>query len=460
MTVIATTLKGVFSFLSWFWCFPTYLKQLIPSTLFLAAWLFVEMILPFKGWAQAIQDPIFLGTGTVSPYFLPIRFFREPLDRNILEAPGLKAGPVRVHPFLGVAQTFSDNTFAVKKDRKSDTVTTIAPGIQAFFPFMDNHFALVDYRAAQRFNYRFSENDALNQEALARVSLAFPVGLKFDLQGGHTEGFDARGSEEDLQLQDLTTWNTNFLFGQAEYIGSRTGAQIRFRTIKWDFENNGQGVPRDNLQNSVNVSAFFRATRKTFASLGFGITNTTFDDNKQLDSFAYTINTGFRIPASDRITGDFQIGVTFLNFDRAPLTTTPGPGLSAGGDGSKQLFMRGNLAWTPTSRLTVILRPTRTIGQSAVFGSSTNTRTGGYISASQQLVNRFGLTGVVFYSHNKFSGGTNRTDHLYQTRIGLSYRTVKWLGFQLQYLFQGRQSTANNFEYYANGIMFSVQGIL
>jgi len=105
-------------------------------------------------------------------------------------------------------------------------VSTIAPGIQAYVPFFGRHFALIDYRAAQRFNYRFTENNALNQEALARVSLSFPVGLKFDLQGGHTEGFDARGSEEDLQLRDLTTWHTNFILGQADYLGSRTGAQI------------------------------------------------------------------------------------------------------------------------------------------------------------------------------------------------------------------------------------------
>lgn len=432
-------------------------------TLLLVAWLMVELALPVKGWTQAIRDATFLGTGTISPYYLPINFFRAPLRGGLLQSKGLQAGPVTIHPFLGMAQSFTDNAFAVKNGRKSDTVTTIAPGIQAYMPFFDRHFALIDYRAAQRFNSRFSENDALNQEALGRVSLSFPVGLKVDLQGGHTEGFDARGSDFDIQRQDLTTWHTNLFFGQVEYLGSQTGAQLRFRSIKWDFENNGQGVPRDNFRNSVALSTYLRVTRKTYAVLGFGIDTTTFDDNKQLDSFAYTFNTGFRVPASELITGELNVGVTILNFDRAPLapgSLPVGSPLSLGGDGSKRLFIRGNFNWTPTSRLSVLFRPTRTIGQSAVFNSSTNTRTGGYISATQQLPNRFGLTGVVYYYLNEFSGGSDRTDHLYSMRIGLDYRTVKWLGFQLQYVFEGRQSTDNNFEYYANGLMVSVQGIL
>lgn len=419
--------------------------------------LLLSINFPPNSWSQSLRDPTFLFTGTVSPYYLPVNVFREPLD----EGRGLKVGPVTLHPFLGVAQTFSDNAFATKKNRKSDTVTTIAPGIQAYFPFLDRHYVLFDYRAAQRLNYRFSGNDALNQEVLSRVSLSFLVGLNMDLQGGHTEGFDARGSEEDLKLQDLTTWHTNFFYGQAEYLGSKTGAQVRFRTIKYDYENNGQGVVRDVLRNSLNLTGYIRATQKTYALLGFGISNTTFDDNKQLDSFAYTVNTGFRIPASELITGQLTIGLTVLNFDRAPLSTPPADTrLSAGGDGSKRLFVNGNFTWTPTSRLSVNIRPFRRIGQSAVFSSSTNTQTGGFVSARQQLPNRMALNGMVFYTYNEFSGPISRFDNLYQARIGVEYRTARWLGFQFQYFFQGRKSTSSDFGYYANGVMLSIQGVL
>ena len=420
-----------------------------------------EGAFPARGWSQSIANPDFFFTGIVSPYYLPINFLREPLHGSPFHAKGIKAGPVIFNPSLGVAQTVSDNVFATKHYRKSDTVTTIAPGIQAYFPFFDRHFALIDYRAAQRLNYRFSENNALNQEVLSRLSFSFPVGLKVNFQGGHTEGFDARGSELDIQRQDLTTWHTNFIYGQAEYLGSKTGAQFRFRTIKFDYENNGQGVPRDVLQNSFSLSTYIRATQKSYALLGFGINTATFDDNKQLDSFAYTINTGFRIPASDLITGELNVGMTILNFDRAPLSTPPADArLSSGGDGSKRLFINGNFNWTPTSRLTVNFRPFRRIGQSAVFNSSTFTQTGGWISVNQLMANRFGLTGGVYYTHNQFSGQSKRTDNNYQARVGVEYRTVQWLGFRLQYIFQSRDSTENSFNYYANGLMFSIQGLL
>ena len=122
--------------------------------------------------------------------------------------------------------------------------------------------------------------------------------------------------------------------------------------------------------------------------------------------------------------------------------------------------IRGNLTWTPSSQLSVNFRPFRRIGQSAVFNSSTTTQTGGFISVKQRLANRFSLIGIGYYTYNEFSGLSNRYDNVYQARVGVEYRTVQWLGFQLQYLYQGRQSTDSRFNYYANGIMFAVQGLL
>lgn len=420
----------------------------------------LAVMVPGRGLAQSIVSPQFAFTGVVSPYYLPIFYKREPLEGN-----GVKLGPALVHPHLGIAQLASDNVFASKKNRRSDTLTLIAPGIQAYLPFFERHFLLLDYRAAQRYNYRFPENDALNQEAVGRMSFSFPGGLNLNLQGGHTEGFDARGSELDIQQRDLTTWHTNFFFGEAEYLGSRTGAQIQIRSIKYDYENNGQGVPRDLFTNSVSFTTFLRAAtrQRSYALLGVILENATYDDNKQLDSFSYTLNAGFRLPVSDRLTGEMTAGVTVLNFDRAPLpegSLPPGSPLSLGGDGQKRFFLNGNINWQPTSRFSVTFRPFRRISQAAIFTSSTFTQTGGYLSAIQKLGNRMALTGVAYYTNNNFSGETKRVDNLYRLTAGLQYKTVQWLGIKLQYIFQGRSSNENRFDYYSNGLMISIQGLL
>ena len=43
------------------------------------------------------------------------------------------AGPVRLHPFMGVAEMYTDNVFRTNSKR-SDFFTTLAPGIQAQLP--------------------------------------------------------------------------------------------------------------------------------------------------------------------------------------------------------------------------------------------------------------------------------------------------------------------------------------
>lgn len=412
--------------------------------------------MPVESRAQQFTNPDYYHTGISAPYFMPLRFFRQPLKSQ-----GILAGPVTIRPHLGVAQVFNDNAFATKTDRKSDMATMVAPGIQAYWPFKEGQSLLLDYRANKRYYYRFSENDAFNQEAVGHLNLAFPGGLHFNLQGGHVTGFDARGSDLDIQARDLTTWNNNFVFGRAEFLGSRTGAQLTFRSITWNFENNEQDIPRNRTENQVFLNAFYKATRKAYAVLSFGITTNTFEFNKQLDSTAFTLSTGFRLPVTDQMTGELLVGVTQLNFNRAPLEEQPDdPRLSPGGDSQRQMFVQGFFTWTPTSRLSVAFRPFRSIAQAAVFDASVFTRTGGFLSSRYKLTERWGLLGIGQFALNEFSGGTSRTDHLFQARAGVEYRTIRWLGFRLQYHFQGRSSDVDRFNFYSNGLMLTVQALL
>jgi hypothetical protein len=400
---------------------------------------------------QAVSPEVFFFTGNQRP--LRQTLFREPLPGE-----GLKVGKVQIHPFLGTAEVFTDNVFRTKTNREHDFLTAIAPGIQANLPFGGRHSFLLDYRGAQLLYARFNENNVYAQHGVGHLKLNFPGGLKLDFQGGRIDGFDPRGSELDIQERDITKWRIHSFLSQAEVSGRRGSIRLRSLYADLHFKNNGQAPIRDRKRISGNLTVFLKATPTISGFLGAKIINNTFDDNKQLDSFSYGGFTGFRLAPSRLLSGDFRIGYTILNFDRAPAQQPPGSDLSDGGKQQKALTMIGNLNWRPTSRFILTIQPFRFIRQAAVFDTSTFVQTGVWVNARHQLTNRLDVRARVRYTNADFEG--SREDNWIRTRIGLGHRTVEWLGFRLDYIFGKRFSNESRFENYSNSIMVSVQALL
>ncbi len=433
-----------------------------------------EIFLPIEGWAQSVQTGVFYFTGNSQP-------LRRAIFREFLPGDGLKAGRVQIHPFVGVGQSFTDNVFRANKNRKTDYGTTLAPGFQAYLPFSGKHSLLFDYRAAQIIYKKFNENNAFSQDGLGHLKFDFPGGLKFDVQGGRIDGFDTRGSELDIQDTDITKWRINNFLSQARLSGQRGSIRLRSRYADLHYKNNGQAPRRDRKQVRADLTVFFNATPGFSPLLGVRIANTTYDKNKQIDSFAYGVFAGFELAPSRLLSGNFRVGYTILNFDRAPVLQgfIPDPldptslipdqsdkgtqllnnGLSLGGKQQKRLTMRGNLLWRPTSRFFLIMQPFRNIRQSAVFDTSTFIQTGLGISARHRFSDRLAVRGRIRYQNDDFEGG--RTDNRIGTTIGLDYRTVEWLGFRLDYLFEKRWSNEDSrFRFDSNTILVSVQVFL
>lgn len=443
---------------------PPMLKRKWLLALLLAFLFGSEFFLPVKGQAQSFSDTgLFYFTGSHQPR--RSLFFREPLEGPGI-GDGIKAGPVRLHPFLGVAEVFTDNVFRRNTDRKSDSLTTIAPGLQAFMPFGGGkHSVLLDYRAAQFLYNKFTQNNALAQDAVGHLSLNYPGGLAIDVEGGRIEGFDPRGSEVDTQQTDITKWNINHGTSQVHFTGQTFGIRLRSSFQELNYTNNGQSAPRDRTRVDANLSLFVSVTPTTRGILGVRVINYDYDTNKQQNSFGYGVFTGFSLAPTRRLSGEVNVGYQILNFDHAPIDKDSVRGqdliakrLSLGATQQTSLYMQGRLLWNPTTRLNIYMVPFSSIQQSAVQGTSTFRQTGAFANARQMFTDRLGLQANIYYSNDNFN--TNRTDNRFRLRIGPEYRTVKWLGFRLDYIFETRSSNVANFDYNSNSIMLSIQGIL
>jgi len=384
---------------------------------------------------------------------------------QIIPDDGLLVGPVRLHPFMGVAEMYTDNVLRTNTNKRSDFFTTLGPGIQARLPFAGRHDFTVDYRTNIQYYQRTPSNDVQDQTASGRFRFDFPGGLKLDLEGEHKLGHDPRGSAVDTQTLDVNKWTTNSFIGQAEYRGAQAGLRMNLQTTRWDFLNNGQGIFRDRLSNYAGMTFFADLTGKTSALVNVGVDQEIYDQNKNLDSTIYLISGGGTWNVTELTSAQILVGYQYLRFTHAQ-TNQPGPVLSQfqrDKDSYSNLFVMGNLNWKATSLLTISLQPYRTFQQTAVVGSLFFVATGVNLTATHALTNRTTLSLNVGVEQDKFTassgtvGGTNRTDTLKNVAVGLNYRAVKWLGVGLQYIFEDRSSTLDQFKYDANTVMVSAQ---
>jgi len=405
-----------------------------------------------------ISPATFTFTGSTRP--------QEGTDfRKIFAGEELKVGLMRLYPFLGIAETYTDNAFKTKTKRKNDFIHTVAPGLQAQLRLGGQHRLIVDYRASQQYSQRFSNNDVLSQDAIGLLALNFPGDLKVDLQGGHTEGYDPRGSELDIQQTDITTWNTNSFLGSMEWFGSSVGFNLTVNTLSWNFENNNQGPTRDRWSHTADFTVFGSIASKTSVLLNFNFEKENYAQNKQLDSFTYGMSTGLRWAATGKTTGIIRAGYAVLNFDRARVKQPSGSLLNSGGNKQEIFSVDGDLRWNPTTRASINIRPFRSIEQAAIFNTATFVRTGVFIRARQGIGARTNLTGTFRISQDEFeededSAASNRRDLRVLGAIGFDYQAIKWLGLRVDYRFERRSSNANQFDYFANTIMLSIQGLL
>jgi hypothetical protein len=239
---------------------------------------------------------------------------------------------------------------------------------------------------------------------------------------------------------------------------------MNHQTTRWDFLNNSQGIFRDRLSNYAGLTFFADLTGKTSALVNVGVDQEIYDQNKNLDSTIYLVSGGATWNVTELTSAQILVGYQNLRFTHAQVNQ-PAPVLSQfqrEKDSYSNLFVMGNLNWKATSLLTINLQPYRTFQQTAFVGSLFFVATGANLSARHELTDRTALTLNLGIEEDKFTsssgtGGTARTDTLKNVAVGLNYRAVKWVGMGVQYMFEDRTSTLDQFKYNANTVMISAQ---
>jgi polysaccharide biosynthesis protein VpsM len=421
-------------------------------------------------WLSQFANPSLVGSLYGTPAF-PLTGYYPSYPGSftpVMPEDGISLGPVALHPHMGFAEMYTDNVFRTASNRISDFSHTLSPGMQAQLPVAGRHMFLLDYRTNLQYHERTPSNDVQDQTGSGRFTFNSPLGLKVDLQGEHRVGHDPRGSAVDIQALEINKWETNSFVGEAEYFEGVVGARVRARMNRWNYQNNNQDVVRDRLSNYLALGLLGRIASRTSGLLNLSVQQEIYDQNKNLDSAIYVASAGARWDITAVTSGEIQLGYQYLKYTRAQVNQPP-PLLSQfnnrNRDSFGNFFVAGNLTWSPTSFQVVGLQIYRTIQQSAFAGTQFFLATGINLSLIHNFTDRFAFMANLGYENDDFEGTstvggpTERSDTLKNVAVGLRYRTVKWLGASVQYMYEDRTSDLNNFAYHANTLMVAIEAL-
>jgi hypothetical protein len=195
--------------------------------------------------------------------------------------------------------------------------------------------------------------------------------------------------------------------------------------------------------------------------MNLGVNQELYDETKELNSTTYSASAGLRWELSNVTVGEILGGYQYLRFNNAQASGDQSL-FQRTADSYDNFFFMGDIKWTPTPFLTVWLQGYRSFQQTVVFGSLFFTATGANLSAVHELGDRAALTLNLGLENDDFQGtnaatANNRVDLIKSVSAGVTYRALKWVGAGFQYVFEDRNSTEQQFNYYANTFMVSLQ---
>ncbi|MBI5605160.1 MAG: outer membrane beta-barrel protein [Deltaproteobacteria bacterium] len=372
----------------------------------------------------------------------------------------IKIGPLEVHPFVGLTETYNDNVYRNYGNLKSesDLITTLSPGVQLFLP-LQRHNVQLNYRADVNWFSNNSGTNYANQRVGGEVNLDFPGGLIFGLSDYYADAKIPRkakngnNSSSDPFRELPYTANDFNVMAKYRFV-DRWAVEGRYNNYDYAYKNNfdeGGNYKRDLFGGSL----YYRFTPKIDALADYNYAKTkyktaTFNDNK--DHSAYV---GLSFDPTSKLRGYAKVGWAQKEYDNS-------------------LARRNNTFSTFSSLINVTYTLSRYDGLTFIANRQiledvdTNAP---YTSTDVSLWYRHilawnekvSLNANAGYGTGKFEQSTTdidgaiktRDDKKYYVGAGVGYALQRWLNLGLNYSYTNNDSNFLNYNYKENKVWVS-----
>jgi len=347
---------------------------------------------------------------------------------------------MEIHPFVSVAETYSDNIYSTPGEKKYDYITTTTPGISLQIPFRLHKLSL-DYNAVIRNYGRYTDENTTDQNADALLDLKFGSFLGLKLNDAYSKGHEPRGSSS---TGFIVRYETNAASASATYqMADRSKIRIDYSKTVWTFDQPSDF--RDRGEDLVSGYLYYRFLPKTSAFIEY--------DFKRVD---------FRNPAGDIYDNKVQSGLLGLTWEMTETTK----GVLKGGYLKKDFdspLIDDYSTWTASLDLnfdfsqytSLKLTGQRTVNETNLQQTTYFVTTGVYAEFTQQIYRRLAAVIRGSYGEDQFSNAVPpatdpRRDITATGGAGLKYTMRDWLEFDLDYNRSDRNSNDDGADYQSN----------
>ena len=341
--------------------------------------------------------------------------------------PTLIIGSLKVNPFFSFSETFRDNITYAQNDKKSDSITTVTPGIRLQLPFQ-THVAEFEYYPVFEVYGKYTEEKTTDHHAGGSVDFKVGDRLELQLSDNYERGHEPRSSTPTGTIE---IFHSNVAAASASYrLTDRFTAHLDYGRSTWRFITSDF---RDREENQFAGAVYYRVLPKASVFIEYGHRYIDYaGETLDLDSTVGTLQAGLTWDFSSRSKGTLKAGLARKTF----ASSTWSNGMVKVGSAD----VRHDFA----TNTTVVLTAQRSMNEPNIPGINYFIATGAYAELTQRFVQKWAAVVRVAYVEDQYF---IRTDRTALSGAGFRYRAVDWLEFALDYNWQKRQSNIEGNDY-------------
>ncbi|MBE0596463.1 MAG: outer membrane beta-barrel protein [Desulfuromonadales bacterium] len=383
-----------------------------------------------------------------------------------------------VHPFVSLAQYYTDNLFNRHDDKDEDFITVFTPGVWVAFPAMSQQplqvstlsstpggldvtrFPIEVYRRLQAYGlYRaditrhqdFSEEDNTYQRAEGLLNYNFRGGLSLELLHVYELEQNPYGTgDAPTELDEFTSNLTQFLANYQITPKTRIRGDLSRYTLEYDEDRNAFRERQDMV---ASLAGFYRMLPKSSVLLQYEFIDVDYDENEVSDSQEHRLLAGLYWDVTVKTRGTIRFGYSWREVEAA--------------DDRDEAIGEVRLDHRFTPKTSAYVLFSRRIEETDIRDTQDMLSHRLQVGYRQALTRR--LTGTIdaYYYQNDYRGTRafdgvlrEREDELLGAKVALGYRFRSWLASALSYTYVERDSNVPTYNYTNNTVFLSLTAAL
>ena len=363
------------------------------------------------------------------------------------DTPVIQLGPVEVHPFLSVQETYSDNIFLVPDYKKHDFITTLAPGAQLKLPF--RRHALFLSGTATIVNYaKYSSENKTDWTLSGAGDFYFGSRINLKISDSYLENHEPRSQSAVSYVEKYK--NNNASASLTYVLADVSKLQLDYTNAYWKFKNSGF---RSRDENTVSAYAYYRVMPKTSLFTEYEFKNVYFTEKaggSDLDNKVHSALFGLTWELSELSKGTVKGGYLYKTFD----------------DTSRKDFGTFVASLELSHRFSdynaIKLAGAREVNESSLLGTSYSISTGINGEFTHKFNDRFSAALKAAFNDEVFSNvvagdSVKRNDQVVLGGAKATYAFRRWMDSTLEYYIRRKDSNVSAYDSTENNISLTLK---